>query len=248
VTYNFVTQQNPHINGMGASGVPQLVGQDSSRRIDPNAPPTNNRPEMPANHASGNAPAGGSFQPNNADHRPQTNEFVSAPRNGATNFNAGFSPGQGAPTNQAGPNGSGAPAGQGAPAGAAPSSPENPGIALDGYCSVTLTEQRKWKKGDAAFGAIHRNRTYIFTGPEEQQKFLANPDKYSPMLSGYDPVRYAEQGQWVFGKRQHGLTFGDQMYLFSDEASLQQFWKQPQTYVRVAQEAMRSSVSPNVHR
>ncbi len=106
---------------------------------------------------------------------------------------------------------------------------------------VTLVEQRKWAKGDVRFGAVHRGRTFLFAGQEEQQRFLANPDHFSPMLAGYDPVAFTEQRQFVEGRREHGVTYQDRVYLFSDEASLERFWKSPEQFVPVVQQAMRQS-------
>ena len=114
-----------------------------------------------------------------------------------------------------------------------------PPMALDAYCPVTLVEQNTWSKGDPDWGAIHRGRTYRFTSYVNQQRFLANPDLYSPVLSGYDPVRYFDQRAVVEGKREHGLYYGDQYFLFADESTLEHFHKAPQRYVAQTQEAMR---------
>jgi protein disulfide-isomerase len=120
---------------------------------------------------------------------------------------------------------------------------------LEGYCPVTLVEQERWQKGDARFGAIHRSRTYLFTSAAEQQKFLANPDAYSPVLSGFDPVRYLERSELVEGKRKHGLFYDKRIYLFADEDSLQRFWKSHPTYVQAVQEAMtRNAAAPQMNR
>ncbi|MCI0358389.1 MAG: hypothetical protein L0211_07900, partial [Planctomycetaceae bacterium] len=113
-----------------------------------------------------------------------------------------------------------------------------PPVALEGYCVVTLLEQRKWKRSDPKYGAIHRGRTYLFASEAEQQKFLANPDGYSPMLSGFDPVIFAQRGEMVEGKRSYGLTYNRQIFLFADEASLQAFSKAPQSYAESARQAM----------
>jgi YHS domain-containing protein len=124
-----------------------------------------------------------------------------------------------------------------APGPGAPGGP--PPIGLDGFCPVTLVQERRWVKADPQWGAIHRDRTYLFAGPAEQQRFLADPDRYAPVLSGYDPVRYAEQAQLVEGKRQHGVFFRNQVYLFSDEAALQRFWESPQRYAASVQQAVQ---------
>ncbi|MHB8969340.1 MAG: hypothetical protein ACYC3X_03950 [Pirellulaceae bacterium] len=126
---------------------------------------------------------------------------------------------------------------------------ERPPLGLDGYCPVTLVEREKWVKGDPKYGALHRGRTYLFAGPEEQARFLDREgyEKYAPALSGYDPVKYAEQGTLVDGKRVHGVFYRGQVFLFADEVALQQFWTAPErfaTAVRVEQQrsAMRSGM------
>jgi len=103
---------------------------------------------------------------------------------------------------------------------------------------VTLLEQRKWQRSDPKYGAIHRGRTYLFASEAEQKKFLANPDGYSPMLSGFDPVIFSQRGELVEGKRSYGLTYNKQIFLFADEASLQAFSKSPHSYAEGARQAM----------
>lgn len=113
--------------------------------------------------------------------------------------------------------------------------------ALGGYCPVTLMENRAWKKASPKFGAIHRGRLYLFASAENQTKFLTDPDRYSPMISGYDPVRYIEEGRLVAGHRKHGVFFGDKIYLFEEESTMKRFWKSPQTYAASAHQAMLQS-------
>ena len=121
------------------------------------------------------------------------------------------------------------------------SPPENPQMGIDGYCTVTLSEQSRWQLGDARWGAIHRGRTYLFIGQAEQQRFLSNPDFYAPMLSGHDPVLYIEQGKLVAGFRQHGIFFRQQIYLFSSEDTLRRFSEAAENFHSAAFQAMRQS-------
>jgi YHS domain-containing protein len=101
---------------------------------------------------------------------------------------------------------------------------------------VTLVTKNEWKKGKPQFGAIHRGRTYLFLGPEQQKLFLENPDMLSPVLSGNDPVEFVDRGRLVQGKRKHGLEYGGQIYLFGSEANLEQFSRSPRPYaIRVFQ-------------
>jgi YHS domain-containing protein/thiol-disulfide isomerase/thioredoxin len=105
-----------------------------------------------------------------------------------------------------------------------------PPLALDGYCPVTLVEQQKWQLGDRRWGVVHRGRTYLFAGPEQQKEFLANPDRFSPAISGQDVVMAMDYGQEMSGKRALGVEYQNRIYLFSNEASRQIFAKNPNRY------------------
>ncbi|HEY2882707.1 MAG TPA: thioredoxin family protein [Pirellulales bacterium] len=112
-----------------------------------------------------------------------------------------------------------------------------PQLGLDGYSPVALMEQGQWRLGDRRFGAIHRGRTYLFTSPEEQQKFLANPDRFSPTASGDDVVLAVDYGQQAEGKRCFGLTYQNRIYLFSSEATQQAFMQNRERYAAQVQQA-----------
>jgi len=133
--------------------------------------------------------------------------------------------------------------GGGAAAPAGNAMPQPSAVGLDGFCPVTLFETRKWRRADARWGVVHRDRTYLFAGPDQQKRFLEDPDRYAPMLSGYDPVRYLEQGQLVEGRRQHGLWYRNQMFLFADEMSLEQFWKNAEAFAPRVEQAMQRPVT-----
>lgn len=115
----------------------------------------------------------------------------------------------------------------------------NPPLGLEGFCPVELTEKRRWVLGNRQWGAIHRGRTYLFAGPEEQRRFLDDPDRYAPVISGDDVVLSLERGQSVTGRRQHGVFFRGHVYLFSDEASLGTFAKNPTRYAEQVLQTMR---------
>jgi thiol-disulfide isomerase/thioredoxin/YHS domain-containing protein len=118
--------------------------------------------------------------------------------------------------------------------------PGCPMLALDGNCPVTLVERMQWAMGDKAWGAIHRGRTYLFVGPEQREKFLANPDLYSPVMSGIDPVLALDNQMMVSGRREFGVFGADRrIYLFADEASLKRFEQNPKRYAAEAIQARR---------
>jgi len=109
--------------------------------------------------------------------------------------------------------------------------PGNPPLALEGYCPVSLTDKQRWVLGNPRWGVRHEGRTYLFAGPEEQQKFLANPDRYAPVLSGLDVVQLVEATQMSDGRREFGAWFGGRVYLFSSEESYQKFSSDPYRYI-----------------
>ena len=111
-----------------------------------------------------------------------------------------------------------------------PSAGAAPPLGLEGYSPVTLLEQGKWQLGDRRFGAIHRGRTYLFISPEEQQRFMAEPDRYSPTASGDDVVMAVDYGQEVPGTRSFGLVYQNRMYLFSSEATQKAFLQNRDRY------------------
>ena len=112
---------------------------------------------------------------------------------------------------------------------------------LDGYCPVTLQEQERWVRGDARWGAVHRGCTYLFLSQDHQQRFLSNPDHYSPVLSGLDPARYVDRGELVPGRRAHGMWFRGKVYLFADEQSLDRFSQSPDFYAQRSYEIMMTA-------
>ena len=132
-----------------------------------------------------------------------------------------------------------------APPAGAPQAQGGAPLALEGHCAVELVEHEKWVRGDRRFGAIHRGQTYLFSGQAQQQKFLANPDRYGPSLAGVDPVLALESRQMVPGLRKHGLFYNNRVYLFSSEATLDQFCRSPARYadgVRFAEAAGQTTV------
>src|SRR5690606_4425119 len=109
-----------------------------------------------------------------------------------------------------------------------PKLPEgSPPLGLEGFCPVSLVERQAWSAGDVRFGAIHRGRTYLFAGYEMQQRFLANPDQYSPVMAGNDAVLAIDSRQLVQGRREFGMFVDQRIYLFSSEATLRQFEANP---------------------
>jgi protein disulfide-isomerase len=116
--------------------------------------------------------------------------------------------------------------------------PNAPPIGFDGYCPVSMRAHWKWVPGDPRYGIVHRGRTYLMAGPAEQQQFWADPDRFSPALSGMDPVLAVDHGQQVPGKREHSIDYNNLFYMFASEATLQQFTSTPERYAVAVRQAM----------
>jgi protein disulfide-isomerase len=114
----------------------------------------------------------------------------------------------------------------------------SPPLGFDGYCPVTLKFDKKWVRGDVKYGAIHRGRTYLFVGEGQRQQFLANPDAYSPVFSGMDPVAFLDSKQTIEGSRRYGFEYRGAFYLFSSSETMQKFASQPDSYAVGVRQAM----------
>jgi YHS domain-containing protein len=121
-------------------------------------------------------------------------------------------------------------------------------VGLEGYCPVTLADRGVWTEGRAQWGVRHRGRTYLFAGPEQQQAFLAAPDRYAPALSGDDPVVVIDQRRSAPGRRAYGVTYQSRMYLFSSPETRAQFAANPERYTAPVMLAERPAPPSDVTR
>lgn len=108
---------------------------------------------------------------------------------------------------------------------------------LNGYCPVELVENEKWLSGDRRWTVVHRGRTYILSGPGQQQRFRANPERYAPVFSGADPVLAVDRNRSVPGKTEFCVVYDGRLYMFSSASSLAHFRQNPKRYAAVAQRA-----------
>jgi len=124
------------------------------------------------------------------------------------------------------------------------SSSPTPEMAMDGFCPVSLVEMDRWVEGDPQLGAIHLGRLYLFSDQLAKDKFLANPESYTPMLNGIDVVRFFEERKIVQGNREWGLKDPDhnRMYFFADEAALNHFYNYHTRYTEAAMTVMAKAI------
>jgi YHS domain-containing protein len=105
-----------------------------------------------------------------------------------------------------------------------------PPVALDGYCPVELNEGERWLPGDPRWPATYQGLTYLFHGPAQRQRFLANPQRYVPAYSAHDPVLLVEGNRRIAGQTDYCVIYDGQLYMFSSAATLARFKENPDRY------------------
>lgn len=104
---------------------------------------------------------------------------------------------------------------------------------LDGFCPVQLVENEQWIKGSPRYAAEWKGRVYWLSDAAALNKFIANAERYTPVLSGLDPVMLMQ------GERRDGLTdycvvYDGRLYMFSSAATLARFRQSPRQYAAFA--------------
>lgn len=105
-------------------------------------------------------------------------------------------------------------------------------LGLDGFCPVTLVHQKKWQKGDSRWSANHQGRTFQFVSYQQQQQFLSDATRYSPVATGNDVVIEKESNRPAAGNRNYGVFYQDRIYLFAGETTLKTFLANPARYIQ----------------
>ncbi len=118
-------------------------------------------------------------------------------------------------------------------------------FALHGKCPVSLIKDGKWVEGDAQWGIVHRDRTYLFSSQENYELFKSNPDRFSPILSGYDPVIFHEEGRLLDGLEENGVFMGKNeelhIVLFENAQTRAKFQSNPELYLDTVRQAIYSA-------
>jgi YHS domain-containing protein len=112
-----------------------------------------------------------------------------------------------------------------APSGASP-------VGLDGYCPVELLKTETWVEGDPALAVEYEGRTYRMSGPAQHRAFRAHPERFAPVLSGFDPVLAAEGRGSVPGRTDASAVYEGRLYMFANPANLSRFRQSPKQYTK----------------
>lgn len=119
-----------------------------------------------------------------------------------------------------------------------------PELALQGFCAVSLTNNKGWVEGKPEHGVIHLGKLYLFADEVSMETFLADPIPYTPMLNEIDVVRFFEERKIVPGKREWGVKdpIHGRMFFFADKASRDHFELTFERYLDAAIKVMDQAV------
>lgn len=104
---------------------------------------------------------------------------------------------------------------------------------LEGFCPVQLVENEQWLKGSPRFAAEWKGRVYWLSDAAALKKFVANAERYTPVLSGLDPVMLM-QGERKDGLTDYCVVYDGRLYMFSSAATLARFRQSPRQYAAFA--------------
>lgn len=105
-----------------------------------------------------------------------------------------------------------------------------PPLMADGYCVVTLRNDRIWAPGSPEFSGVYDGCEYRFTTLRARDMFAAAPETYAPVLNGDCIVTFAAAGERRPGVPGLGLIHAGRLYFFADEDQRTAFQQAPQRY------------------
>lgn len=98
-----------------------------------------------------------------------------------------------------------------------------PAPSLEGFCPVSLLQTEQWIKGDPRYQVTYNGKTYLLSSQEKVQEFLADPQRFTPVLDGNDPVEM-QSGRQVGGLADFCLVYEGRLYMFASEDSMTAFF------------------------
>ena len=104
------------------------------------------------------------------------------------------------------------------------------GIGLQGYSPVSLASGKVWREGSPEFAWRHAGVIYFMADAAELEQFKADPEKYAPKYSGFDPLVLSTEQVAVPGLIAYGSFYDGRLHLHATEESRAAFMKDPAKY------------------
>ncbi len=103
-------------------------------------------------------------------------------------------------------------------------------VAFEGFCLVSIMDDRKLRHGTAEFTATYRDQQVCFHSEAQLKKFQADPAKYWPVANGKCLVSERDSHSEAVGDPRVGVTWKGRLWLFSDRESQRRFIQSPRKY------------------
>ena len=107
------------------------------------------------------------------------------------------------------------------------------GLALSGYCPVSLISDRRLVPGQAEYTVQHEGRAYRFANLVMSNLFRKDPDRYVPVNRGDCPVSQVDRGTAQPGDPRWGVLYQGRLFLCATEEARRRFLKDPERYAMV---------------
>jgi YHS domain-containing protein len=104
-------------------------------------------------------------------------------------------------------------------------------LGLRGFCPVVLREQRDLKDAKVVFVTSYKGKKYYLSSGEAKAKFDAHPERYAPVSGGTDVVLLSTTQEKFEGSLEHAVWYHGQLHLFSSDATMILFRRNPGRYV-----------------
>jgi YHS domain-containing protein/thiol-disulfide isomerase/thioredoxin len=116
-----------------------------------------------------------------------------------------------------------------------PAPPPRPGdgVALAGFCPVTLVRGQGLTQGQKRFAVRYDGHEFRFATAAERDAFLAEPEKFLPSNGGKCVVSQVERGESVPGNARFGVFYKERLYLLATEDARRSFAADPEKFAHV---------------
>ncbi|MEQ9406083.1 MAG: thioredoxin family protein [Fuerstiella sp.] len=103
-------------------------------------------------------------------------------------------------------------------------------IGLNGYCPVCLSSSSEWRRGAPQFRCDYQGVSYLLRSAQDLKRFKADPERFVPVLHGYDPVVLKHQKKMQTGAIELGARYRNRIFFFATQGNREAFIRNPGRY------------------
>lgn len=101
---------------------------------------------------------------------------------------------------------------------------------LTPYCLVTIIDEGKLVKGQAAHAVTHQGQNVNFASAEKRERFLSQPESFWPQLDGNCPVALKETGNQLRGDARWTVEYDSRLFFCHSREHATKFLKTPAAF------------------